>query len=214
MRAPAAIAEAFVEPDRGALRVAQIEVQHDQPQFARQHLDLGDDCVTDAAAARPRRDKSGGDGAGESLRLVVARRARKLHRAGDDAVEPADDELSLRDQQYALPVILQHLTRRHLDPAETAAFEDRALGRLAQIVEIGAGILRQALDGDAPGRPETADVLWSSLMDAVYGRPSWTPSKKVRDQPQSRHLALFRMKLRADQIVPPDRPRQAVRRNR
>ena len=36
------------------------------------------------------------------------------------------------------------------------------------------------------------------------GAPSWTPSEKVRDQPQSRHLALFRMKLRADQIVPPD----------
>src|SRR4051794_3991933 len=117
VRAPAAIAEALVEPDRGALRVAQIQVQHDQTQLARQHLDLGDNGVADAAAARPRRDKSGGDGAGESLRLVAARRPRELHRSGDDAVEPPGDELSLGDQQYALPVVLQHLPRRHLDPA-------------------------------------------------------------------------------------------------
>src|SRR4051812_6897183 len=95
VRTPAAIAETFVEPDRGALRVAQIEVQHDQPQLARQRLDFAYDRMTDAAPARPRRDKSRGHGAGERLRLVVARRPRELHRPGDDAVEPSDDDLAL-----------------------------------------------------------------------------------------------------------------------
>ena len=178
MRAPAAITQAFVQRDRGALRVAQVQVQHDEPELARQRLELGDDRMADAAPARPRRDKSGRDGAGESLRLVVARRPRQLHRAGDDAVEPSDDNLPFRYQQHALPVILQHLTRRHLDPAETAAFDDGALGCLAQIVEIGAGILRQALDGDAPGRPDCR-VLMDALIDA-----SWTP-------PHGRHRRKF-----------------------
>ena len=85
----------------------------------------------------------------------------ELRRAGDDAVEPADDEPALGDQQHALPVILQHLPRRRLEPAETAALGDGALGRLAQIVEIGAGILGQALDRDA-----LPDSLRISLMDA------------------------------------------------
>ena len=57
--APAAIAEALVEPDRGALRVAQIEVEHDQPELARQTLDLADDargrCRGRAPTARQRR---------------------------------------------------------------------------------------------------------------------------------------------------------------
>src|SRR5689334_2001678 len=59
VRAPAVVPEAFVEPDRGALRVAQVEVQHNQIQLARQRLDLGDDRVADAAPARPGRNKGG-----------------------------------------------------------------------------------------------------------------------------------------------------------
>ena len=73
---------------------------------------------------------------------------RELRRAGDDPVEPADDEPPLGHQQHALPVILQHLARRRLEPAEAAALDDRRLGRLAEIVEIGAGALRQPLDRD------------------------------------------------------------------
>ena len=95
VRTPAAIAETFVEPDRGALRVAQIEVQNDKPQLARQRLDFANDRVADAAPARPGGHESAGDGAGEGLCLVVARRPRELHRPGDDAVESPDDELPL-----------------------------------------------------------------------------------------------------------------------
>src|SRR5579862_413623 len=161
--APTQVAKALVEPDRGALRIAQVEIEHDEAEFAAQPLDLRDDPPGDAAAARPGRDKGGRDGAGEGLRLVVARRPRQLHRAGDDPVEPADHQPPLRHQQHAFPIILQYLARRHLEPAKAAAFLDRALGRLAQIVEIGAGILRQVLDRDLAGRPGYASL-------AAHGR--------------------------------------------
>src|SRR5947207_5511379 len=81
--APAPVPQAFVETDRGALRSAQVEVEHGEPKFAREALDLADDAAADAAAARPGRDKGAGHGAGEGLRLVVARRPRQLRRAGD-----------------------------------------------------------------------------------------------------------------------------------
>src|SRR4051794_35690939 len=84
MGAPAPVAETFVKPDRGTLGVAQIEVENDQPELAGEPFELDYDAAADAAAARPGRDKGAGDGTGESLRLVVARRARQLRRAGDD----------------------------------------------------------------------------------------------------------------------------------
>src|SRR6266704_3082760 len=92
---PALVAEAFVEPDRGALGVAQVEVEDRETELAGQPLEIDEDAAPDPAAARPGRDEEGADRAGEGLRLVVARRARQLHRAGDNPVEPADDEAPL-----------------------------------------------------------------------------------------------------------------------
>src|SRR5437868_5442694 len=112
--APAAVAKRLIEMDRRALGVAQVEIEHEQPEFARQLLDFADDAAADAVAARPRRDKSARDGAGHRLRLVVARRPRQLRRTADDAIETADDEAALRYEQHALPVILQELARRRL----------------------------------------------------------------------------------------------------
>ena len=146
--APAPVAQRLVKMDRRPLGVAQVEIEDQEAELAGQLLDLADDAAADPVAARPGRDKGAGHGAGHRLRLIVARRARQLGRAADHAVEPADDEASLRDQEHALPVIFQHLARRRLEPAETAALDDGALGRLAKIVEIGAGISGQALDFD------------------------------------------------------------------
>src|SRR5205823_3703953 len=81
------------------------------------------------------------------------------HRAGDDAVQAADDKTPLGHQEHALPVIFQHLAGRRREPAKPAALDDRALGRLAQIVEIAAGILREAADRDPPGRSADAAAL-------------------------------------------------------
>ena len=146
--APAAIAEAFIKRNRRALGVAQIEVEHRQPQFAGKTLDLDDDAAAETVAARPGRDEGAGENPGEGLRLVVARRPAQLRRAGDDPVETADHEPALGHQEHALPVILQHLARRRLEPAEPAALGDGALGRLAQIVELVARIAGQPLDRD------------------------------------------------------------------
>src|SRR5205823_4594790 len=54
--APAAIAEALVEPDRGLLGIAQIEVQDGEAEVARLALELADEFLADAAAAPPGRD--------------------------------------------------------------------------------------------------------------------------------------------------------------
>src|SRR5579862_7963596 len=91
MRADALVAEALVQPDCGALGVAYVEVEHGDPEFEGEPLDLEQDVAADAAAARPGRDERTGHRAGESLRLVVARRARQQRRAGDNAVKTADD---------------------------------------------------------------------------------------------------------------------------
>ena len=112
--APAAVAERLIEMGRRALGIAQVEIEDEETELARQLLDFADDAATDAVAARPRRDKSARDGAGHRLRLVVARRPRQLRRTADDAVETADDEAALRYEQHALPVILQELARRRL----------------------------------------------------------------------------------------------------
>src|ERR1700731_4846493 len=93
--APAAVAQRLVKMDRRPLGVAQIEIEDEDPELARQLLDLADDAAADAVAARPGRDKGAGHGAGHRLRLVVARRLRQLRRAADDAVEAADDEAPL-----------------------------------------------------------------------------------------------------------------------
>ncbi len=75
-----------------------------------------------------------------------------MPQASDDPVEPADDKAALGHQKHTLPVIFQHLARRHLEPAKAAALQNRAFGRLAQIVEIGTGILGEALDREPSGR--------------------------------------------------------------
>ena len=89
-------------------------------------------------AARPWRQKIAGKLGGKGLRLVVTRRRNELNRAAHGAVEPGDEELALGHQQHAVPVILQHLARRRLDPAEAAAVLDRGDRGLAQIFQIAA----------------------------------------------------------------------------
>ena len=137
VRAPAPVAQILVKPDRRALGIAKVEIEDRQADLPGELLDLAHDVAAKSAAARPRRDKGAGQGSGKGLRLVVARRPAQLRRAGDDAVEPADDEPALGDEQHALPIILEHLPRRRLQPAEPAAFGNGALGGLAEVVEIG-----------------------------------------------------------------------------
>src|SRR5947207_12592041 len=62
--APTPIAQCFIEMDRGALRVAQIEIEYEHAKLARQLLDLGDDAAADAMASRPGRDERAGHRAG------------------------------------------------------------------------------------------------------------------------------------------------------
>src|SRR6185437_1663961 len=138
-------------------------------------------------AARPGRDKGGGQRAGEGLGLVVARRAGKLHRSRDDLVEPPDDEPLLRDQQHAFPVGFENVARRRLEPAEPAAFADRALGRVAQIVEIGAGVFGQQLDPDialgdplAHGRHPRKLAIRRSPAAWLFSGWNWVPNRLSR----------------------------------
>jgi len=65
--APALVAEAFVEPDRGALGVAQIEVEDDETEFAGEALDFNEGAAAYAAAA---------DTVTENLPLRVGARVR------------------------------------------------------------------------------------------------------------------------------------------
>ena len=148
MGAPAGVAQALVESDRGPLRVAKIEVENRQTELTGKVLDLEHDATADAAAARPGRDECTRHGAGEGLRLIVARRPAELRRAGDDAVETAGNEPAVGNEQHALPIILQHLPRRRLQPAEPAALGDGTLRRLAEIVEIGSRIPGHPFDRD------------------------------------------------------------------
>src|SRR5207248_11229413 len=103
--APAAVAERLIEMDRRALGVAQVEIEDEETELARQLLDFADDAAADAVAARPGRDKGARYGAGHRLRLVVARRPRYLRRAPDDGVEAADDEAALGQQAHDRPGI-------------------------------------------------------------------------------------------------------------
>src|SRR5271165_6997932 len=148
MRAPADVAQTLIQPDRCALRVAQIEVEDGESDLLGETLDLYHDLAAETAAARPGCHEGAGQGSGKGLCLVVARRPAELCRAGDHAIEAAGDEPALGDEQHAFPIALQHLPRWRLEPAEPAAFGDRALGRLAEIVEIGAGIAGHPLDRD------------------------------------------------------------------
>src|SRR5271166_5137754 len=74
MGAPAYVAQTLVESDRGALGVAQIEVQNSQTDLAGEILDLQHDSAADTAAACPGCHERAGQGSGKDLRLVVARR--------------------------------------------------------------------------------------------------------------------------------------------
>src|SRR3546814_12976970 len=62
-----------------------------------------DQLPREAVATRPRGQEIGGEVAGESLRLVVARRFLDLTGAGDDAVQAGQEQHPLGDQQDALP---------------------------------------------------------------------------------------------------------------
>src|SRR6202166_203496 len=138
MCTPARIAPGLVELDRRGLRVADVEVEDLDPKLPRRLLDGGDETAGEAVAARPRRNEGAHELCTEGLRLVVARLADELRRTADDAVEPPDEEQSPGHHQHTLPVLLQHLAERLLDPAVAAAFFDRGLGRLAEILEVGA----------------------------------------------------------------------------
>ena len=186
--APAAIAEALIEPDRRQLGVAQVEIENRQPQFPREPLDLAHDGPAQTVAARPGRHERAGHGAGKSLRLVVARGAAQLRRAGDDPVEAADHQPALGDQQHALPIIFEDLTRRRLEPAEPATLGNGALGRLAEIVEIVAGIAGKPLDRDrrrgvrpaAHGRHRRKLPISRSPACWLFSGWNWVPARLSR----------------------------------
>ena len=90
--APASVAHVLVESDSGTLSIAEIEIEDRQAELSREVLDLTHNPAAQAATTRPGRDKGAGQGSGEGLRFIVARRPAQLRRAGNDAVEPADDE--------------------------------------------------------------------------------------------------------------------------
>src|SRR5215472_16507628 len=154
--APASVAHVLVESDGGTLGIAEIEIEDRQAELPREALDLAHNPAAQSATARPGRDKGAGQGSGEGLRFIVARRPAQLRRAGNDAVEPADDEPALGDEQHALPIILEHLPRRRLQPAKPATLGNGALGGLAEIVEIRAGKLGQPIDRDCSGSSHVA----------------------------------------------------------
>src|SRR5438128_3189559 len=185
--APAPITQALVEPDGRTLGVAKIEVENRQAELSGQLLDLAHDAAAEPAAARPRRNKGAGQGPGEGLRLVVARRPAQLRRAGDDAVEPADDEPALGDEQHAFPIILEHLSRRRLQPAKPAALGDRALGGLAEVVEVGAREFGQSIDRDgsgsshiAHGRQRKKFLISRSPASWLFSGWNWVPATLAR----------------------------------
>src|SRR5215468_10060221 len=99
MGAPAGVAQTLVEPDRGPLRVAKIEVENRQAEFMGKVLDFEHDSAADAATARPGCHKCTCHGAGEGLRLIIPRRPAELRRAGDDAVETTGNEPAVRNEQ-------------------------------------------------------------------------------------------------------------------
>src|SRR5438270_12506910 len=184
VRAVAVVTQGLVKMDRRTLGVAQVEIEHQESLFARQLLDLQDDAAADPVTARPGRDKGAGHSAGHRLRLVVARRAGQLGRTADHSVEPADDEAALGDQQHALPVVLQQLARGRLEPAEAAALDNGAFGRLAEVVEIGAGIAGQALDPHlaehlrlAHGRHRKKLAISRSPACWLFSGWNWVPTR-------------------------------------
>ena len=68
---------------------------------------------------------------------MVSRRLGKLCRGCNDVVESGHEELSFRHQKYALPVCLQDLPRRRLEPSESSSVQDGGLGGLANFVQVG-----------------------------------------------------------------------------
>src|SRR5215471_6199480 len=149
--APPPVPQILIKADRRALGIAQVEIEDRQAEFPGETLDFAHYAAAETASARPGSDEGAGQGSRERLRLVVARCPAELRRAGDDTVEPADDEPALGNEQHALPVIFQYLPRRWPQPTKAAALSDGTLGSLAEIVEIGARELGQPIEGDGPG---------------------------------------------------------------
>jgi hypothetical protein len=106
------------------------------------------------------------------LRLVVLGRPHQLGRAGDDAVEPPDEQQAVGNQHHPAPVGFHHRTVRRLQPAEPAAGLDAFLGGLAQILQIVAAKLPQPLDrGHAHGLPVDRFGRSDGVCNRIVGPP-------------------------------------------
>ena len=201
MGAPAAIAQALIERDCRALGVAQVEIEHGEPQFAGEPTRSPGRC-----RARGRRPRA--QGATKALVSVPANACASLLRGArlscaEPAMMPSRRPTTSRrsgTSSTPSPIIFQHLARRRLQPAKPAALGDGALGRLAEIVEISAG------------KSGSAARQRSFAADSAHR--SWMPPQKVADKPQPRLLALLGMELRSGKIVASDRSPRAARRNR
>ena len=123
----------------------------------------------------------GGERGCESARLLVRRRLDELRRAGDGAVQAGDEKLALGDHEHAAPIGLETVARRRLEPAEAAAVEDRGLGGVAQVFEIGAAKFGDAFDGGR-GHGVQRRKLAISLSPAAWLFSGWncTPARLSR----------------------------------
>src|SRR5262245_42490964 len=130
------ITQGLVELNRGALRLAHIQIDQPHPGRAGRRFGGFDDRPRQAMAAGPRGDKMGADLGDVGLGLVVAGGTDQLRGAGDGAVEAPDEELPVGDQHDPSPIGLHHVPRRRLQPAETAAGLDALFGRFAEILQI------------------------------------------------------------------------------
>jgi len=74
-----------------------------------------------------------------TLGLVVARRAHQMRRAHHEAIQPGDEQLTLRHQQHAAEIGLERHQAGRVHPTEAAAVDDRRRGRLAQGVQVLLG---------------------------------------------------------------------------
>ena len=139
-----------------------------KPLGARRRFDRKGQFARHAVAACPGCDEIGRDLGRDRLRLVVPVRPHQLRRAGDGAVETADEQSALGHQQHPLPVTLQHAAGGRAEPAEAAAGEDRGLGRIAQIGEFVIPKIFRRLDCNRRHQGRQARKLASSIRPVLW----------------------------------------------
>ena len=82
MCTPTSISQVFIEIDRRALCITQIEIEDCKVKFPGEVLDFAHDAGAEPPPACPRRDKGAGQSSREGLRLIIARCPAQLRRAG------------------------------------------------------------------------------------------------------------------------------------